>query len=43
MEMKRRDFLMTASMATLASALGEDIKRKEPLRVAGHTQPPFLL
>ena len=32
--MKRRDFLMTASMATLASALGEDIKRKEPLRVA---------
>ena len=34
MEMKRRDFLMTASMAVLASALGEDIKRKEPLRVA---------
>ena len=33
-EMKRRDFLMTASMAALASALGEDIKRKEPLRVA---------
>ena len=33
-EMKRRDFLMTASMATLASALGEVFKCKEPLRVA---------
>ncbi len=32
--MKRRDFLMTASMAALASTLGEDIKRREPLRVA---------
>ena len=32
--MNRRDFFMTASMAALASALGEDIKRKEPLRVA---------
>ena len=32
--MKRREFIAMTSMATFASALGEDIKRKEPLRVA---------
>ena len=32
--MNRRDFLMTASMAALASASGADIKRKAPPRVA---------
>ena len=32
--MNRRDFLMTVSMAALASASGEDVKRKAPLRVA---------
>ena len=36
--MNRREFIAMSSMAALASALGEDIKRKEPLRVAvvGH-------
>ncbi len=33
-EMKRRDFLMTASMAMFASALGEDVMRNQPLHVA---------
>ena len=32
--MNRREFIAMSSMATFASALGEDIKRKEPLRVA---------
>ena len=32
--MNRREFIAMTSMATFASALGEDIKRKEPLRVA---------
>ena len=32
--MKRRDFLMTAFMAAFANTLGDDIKCKEPLRVA---------
>ena len=32
--MNRREFITMSSMTALASALGEDIKRKEPLRVA---------
>ena len=32
--MNRREFIAETSLAALASTLGEDIKRSEPLRVA---------